>query len=405
MNRIILAYLVIIQFSSFSYGQSSFEYKTFLKLEGQKFDLRILKGKPILLELIDGQCLACFKNMPFMNQLKDKLKDRVEFILLGKDEKKLPGIIEKFQMKYGLKIMTIFDSTLYQSLGASFVPFYVWIDRDGNIVRKTTFEFVNERNLLLFAEGNFNFFQQSTKKQVLVDNDSYNFSINDVLQGSFFSSYVDSLVVNTPNRLSMSEFKYGIRIVNSKVSDLALLAWFGRRIWYRSDEQHGEIWPIVEFETDNIQSILSQRVCYSFKTQKYIPPTVIQEQLRQDLCKYFGLTGQVIVKEEDCWVLKREDMSDQFLRSKTTYDKRMLRESVGGLEMISGGINTALDIIEYKTQIRTPIIDKTGILWLIDLSFEADMTDIEEVKKALMQKGLILTKEKRLMQVLVIKKA
>jgi hypothetical protein len=224
-----------------------------------------------------------------------------------------------------------------------------------------------------------------------------------ILFGGFFYEQPDLSKIDVPNRLCMTEGENEVQIVNAKIKDLVMLACFGRKVWYRSDEQYGEVWPFIEYEkSSRMDSILNRRISYYFKTKEFFPSRALQQQLRQGLKSNFNFNMELCFKQKECWVLTRVDKSDQFLRSPTAYKDRRMTTSFGGINMIALGIGNMLENIEYKTQLGIPIIDKTFITWPIDLSFKAVMTDFDEVRKALMEKGLILSKERRMMQVVVL---
>ena len=80
--------------------------------------------------------------------------------------------------------------------------------------------------------------------------------------------------------------------------------------------------------------------------------------------------------------------------------------------------NAAATAVEYAvekiTEVANPVggdalkivrvkADETGFEKPIDLNFEAVMADMEDVRKALREKGLILEKRQREMKVLVIR--
>ena len=45
-----------------------------------------LKGKHVIIDLFDSRCKVCFYMLPKVNELQRQFKDRVHFVVLGKED-------------------------------------------------------------------------------------------------------------------------------------------------------------------------------------------------------------------------------------------------------------------------------------------------------------------------------
>jgi hypothetical protein len=101
------------------------------------------------------------------------------------------------------------------------------------------------------------------------------------------------------------------------------------------------------------------------------------------------------------WALVLADKADNSLRSKAS--KKSQRSSYTGLNYQNVNISALIRLLDYNCKSSLPYLDQTGIDYPIDISFEAIMTDFDDVRKALATKGLLLVKRKKPMQVLVLR--
>ena len=77
-------------------------------LEGKKIELKDLKGKGVFLNFWGTWCKPCEKEMPYMNELYPKYKEKgVEIIALDADETDIA--VKNFVNQYGLKFPVAID--------------------------------------------------------------------------------------------------------------------------------------------------------------------------------------------------------------------------------------------------------------------------------------------------------
>ena len=120
------------------------------QLNGSIIDIDSLKGKPTLINLWFTRCPPCIKEMPTLNQLKEKYQDRFNFVAITMDKKKT---VEKFLKKHAFHFDHIAHSNaLTLELGFYSYPTNIILDKDGH-VNVYTGAVRHERRLLKILES------------------------------------------------------------------------------------------------------------------------------------------------------------------------------------------------------------------------------------------------------------
>ncbi|HDX9588636.1 TPA: thiol-disulfide oxidoreductase ResA [Bacillus pseudomycoides] len=108
-------------------------------LEGKKITLKELKGKGVFLNFWGTWCKPCEKEMPYMNELYPKYKEKgVEILALDADETELA--VKNFVSGYGLKFPVAIDKgqEILNTYGVGPLPTTFLIDKDGKVIEKIT---------------------------------------------------------------------------------------------------------------------------------------------------------------------------------------------------------------------------------------------------------------------------
>lgn len=399
MKSFFIAIVLIVYFLNCK-AQSKVDFKTPVQIEGKSSTLERFQGRPMLLELFSAGCIVCFNKMPYMSELQQQFEGRLNVVLLGNDKVKLPLTFEKFKSKYKLKLIAAFDKSFYENFSPPSVPHYYWVDADGTIQGESTTELVKPANLEAFIKKDYSFLKTSTRREVFEGPDIIPINKDGWSYRSSISSGTLNFERQLPLRLAITSNNPKFRVVNGKLSQLFQYAYFGRISLLPDEPGFGEIWlqPIVDDDTA-LGRMLDADVSLGLEFNGYRSPYFLQTILRNEILTQFGLKGELEERMMSYWSLERNDTGSSFLKSKLP---RKTESSYGGLSYHSASISQIIKIIYYKSNSKIPMIDETNITWLIDLDINAVMTDISEVKKALLEKGLILTLKKRPMQVLKV---
>lgn len=387
-------------------AQVPFNYSTSVLVEGKDSNFDRFRNKPMLLELFSSGCIVCFKKMPYINELQKKFQNEINIVLLGDDRRRLPLTYDKFRKKFNLKMVAVFDSLAHFSFKAPFAPYYIWIDKNGNIQGETDGELVSENTLKRFIEGDYSFLKKFRLRKNFDSKQILNRRAGDIIGRTEFSKEIDSLNSNTPLELAITNSKPFFQAINAPIKSLVLLCAFGKRNWIRTDADFGQVWPTVIVDSgSNLDELLNFKVCYSMVFPGFRTINKLKDILKRDLETHFEIQISVEERYMPCWIVERSDTSKSFLRSNADPNFPIVKSTYSRLEVSASSINSVLAEIEYKTHLIIPIIDETGILWPIDVSFDAVMTDWEDVKGKLQEKGFQVKKSMRPMQVAIIRRS
>ncbi|ABS21519.1 thiol-disulfide oxidoreductase ResA [Bacillus cytotoxicus] len=108
-------------------------------LDGKKIERKDLKGKGIFLNFWGTWCKPCEKEMPYMNELYPKYKEKgVEIIALDADETEIA--VKNFVNQYGLKFPVAIDkgSEVINTYGVGPLPTTFLIDKEGKVIQMIT---------------------------------------------------------------------------------------------------------------------------------------------------------------------------------------------------------------------------------------------------------------------------
>lgn len=108
-------------------------------LEGNTFELESYKGKGVLLNFWASWCEPCEQEMPYMNSLYEKYKDKgIEILALNADE--TPLVIDAFVQKYDLKFPILQDKgqKILRLYNVQPLPTTILIDKNGRVIQIVT---------------------------------------------------------------------------------------------------------------------------------------------------------------------------------------------------------------------------------------------------------------------------
>lgn len=112
---------------------SQIEYLDLTDLNGNKFSSETLIGKIIVLNFWFTKCAPCIKEMPDLNDLKEKYKDKsIAFFAITYDKK---SVVDDFLKKIKLDFTVIpNDRKTINQFGIQFYPTNLVIDSNGKVV-------------------------------------------------------------------------------------------------------------------------------------------------------------------------------------------------------------------------------------------------------------------------------
>ncbi len=104
-------------------------------LEGEVVNLENLKGKIVFLNFWATWCPACRDEMPSMEKLYTKFKDK-DFIMLAVNLREKPKTVSSFKEEYRLNFLILLDTdgSVSYRYGVRAIPATFLIDREGHLI-------------------------------------------------------------------------------------------------------------------------------------------------------------------------------------------------------------------------------------------------------------------------------
>jgi len=384
------------------------------------FDLEAHRGKWVILDFFSAGCSACFSSFPKLNALRKEYAGKIDFLLIGKDDRHIRKSYENYRVKESLNLPVAYDTSVISRMGIGSFPIDIWVDDKGIIRAATGPDDLDHANLDAFLKGEpFTFTDVSdtailkqrafykNNKLLLVNGnggDDTTFLFRSIL--SHWDKRAEANSARTIRDFADYIHAGCFQCTGEDLSTLYRCAYSGEVIWSYEDSLYGLWWPEPLLEISD-----SSLFAYDFKTGKNlfsyavsVPVARTGDMMRimqNDLENYFGFRAAVETRKMPCWNLVVSDPQKvALLKTKHTGIKS---EYYFNSVLITNCPITRLFRITGKLDDPAPWVDLTGIKENIDISFSADMLDINAVRKALHEKGLDLVKGVRDMQVVVIR--
>lgn len=115
---------------------ADFELESF---DGKKVKLSEFLGKPVLIDFWAGWCPFCIEEMPEIEKIHKEFGDKLIVLGIHRSETENVGTGTEFAKERGVTYTLLKDSTgeVYRKLtgGRNFMPYALYIDKDGKIVK------------------------------------------------------------------------------------------------------------------------------------------------------------------------------------------------------------------------------------------------------------------------------
>lgn len=422
----IICYLIGFSMLAFSQGYNAkqpeigerlpeFELKNIQQFNRKAISNETQLGRHYILDFFSSGCTSCVKAFPKTNNLYALFKDKLDIILVGKEDKYIRTMYEKYRKKQQLQLPIVFDSALCNRWVPQGYPFLLWIDNNGVVKAATTSQQLTEDNIRSFIAGNsFNFRDISSKAYLeSVNNNntntlqSFNTGDNNVLSASILSLWDGKTQQSAP-----SEFSENIREFESQCM---LLQWlYNIAYWGKSSFSPGDsLYNLVarfpqleltdaskfEFDFEIIKGLYNYtQVVPDGKSIEYK-----QQILRNDLEKAFGYKVDIETRVQPVWKLVAKDGAYELLKTKG--GNSSIESIVPHAEFSAKNISPMqlVRLIWSYHQREPPFVEETGFIGNMDLNIKCIISDLEDVRKMLLKHKLDLVKSEKEYKVLVIR--
>lgn len=416
----LLTIILLLAFSKLAFSQES-EIGTKLKgvslqaVQGDRLvDYDLLnqsKNKIVLIEFWETWCGACIEGMSHLKNLKDKYPNDLKVICISSDSfKKTADFINKnlypfdFIFDEQKKVSSIFPHSMK--------PFSIVIDKKGKIQAKTHPSYINESQINQMLLG------------YAIDVPSVeNFNPNDLGNRNTTPSLISFELLNhklgEKGYSSLTKSKNKKRIVTGYTASAFIdttetiteYITSAKNILQLYQFAYGNISESRFIYTDNLNYIKSNAPNNLYKLNYSISNLFgdFNKVLISQLNGVLGLETEKTLIDTTVLILKKVEINDNSIKLANPQKGKYIKTSISNYQFfeVSGNqieLHELVTLISDKTQKIVELDIKEGFSYELNISMNKPTLDIDEWIDYFQKEGLYLTKEKRKIEFIKIKR-
>lgn len=402
-------------------------------------NLSAFSGKAILIDFWAIFCQPCLAQFPELQRIQEKYKKELQVIAVTSDSlETVAGLFEDIRYQ-GFNLLTVArgadnsaNDSLFFAFPHKYIPHYVWIDKNRIVRAITGHEALSDDNISLLTRGgsldvvnkevNISFaghpalytYQEADIAEKMMLNDSIKGLIGYSLLTGYNRKYPPSSAIDYAGVYTERR----IRTWNLPLGTMMRLAYGkgGREVW----EQELVPMPRVFFNIGD--TVLFHKLTLNFKQAPdttadmycydlIIPKRskqVLMERMKEDLYRYFGVSGKIVQRKVSCYVLSLIDSSR--LRTKggaphvggNMYYLKLQNADFSFLTEHIRAYNEGSKTTPYNGLESGIIVDETNFTGRIDINITARINDLPSLKMELSKYGLALREGERWIDVLLL---
>lgn len=384
--------------------------------------LNDFKGKWLLLDFWSKGCTGCIMAFPKVNALNDSFKKVLQVVLVGKSDnnlnKGIDKMYEKVRVMKGITLPAAFDSAIFEQFGIQGVPHMVLIDPNGIVKTVTYGDQINANKFRALLEGKPVTFMHKPSLHEEEETDSTKKNIGqpdeypDMLLGSFLSRWKEGKKISYSTLRHSVHFNRGtFKLQGADLLELYKLAYIDRTSWLFGDSLYYRLskFPVYEladatpfeYDWDTGKGLYDY---YLRRPGETLTVPYLQEIMKQDLKQLFGYEVSIEKRKVPYWKLVASEAARKKLA--TQNGTKHFSYNFTGYKAVNMPVKVIISQILLDHHDREPVIaDSTGITGNIDITFDALMTDFDDIKRELQRHGLRLEKDTMEMEVMVFRDA
>lgn len=383
-----------------------------------------LKGKYFVLDFWSRWCTACIASFPKLKKLSERFDSKLNFILVGWDDRQIRPLFKKLNGKYDLQIPCAFDTVTFHKFGIKGLPHLIWVDSSGIVKAITNGEPLNVENLEKFINNKPlnlgvkpNAEQQVSRKLLYDKSKPFLIQGNGGVDSNFlYRSVLTKWNESAPNDIWTDHFRM-VKGSNNEVFVSGItLSWLYRMAYgdtisidpSEPKNNYGKLWyrPILELQDTSLFKFAFDSgkglYCYNLKiNDRPLSKLEFQRIMQRDLFNYFGYDVAVEKRKMPVWRLVKMPGYEK-LRTKAK-EPSYFGDGYTHIEFKNYHSSLLIKMLGGKFPSGPVFVDDTNLPWNIDLKINAVMTDINEISESLGRSSLSLIKDSMEMRVIVIR--
>jgi peroxiredoxin len=388
------------------------------------------KGKWLFLDFWFQSCSSCIQSFPSVNAHYKKFRDKLTWVLVGLNDqernKNAQVFYEKLRAKQGLEMPVAYDSVLNKRWGIHSMPHIIIVNPQGIVHSITGGRDITSEKLERLLKGeDVKFYPKDIEGPKFTVNDSVsvaNTSGNRIFYRSVLCSWKGEQQQTGAEIVRWVTWpeeylRKGYTMAMIPLYALYNYAYWGQWSWdFRDEKLFGHVYPnpILEI-ADTSLFVYDYSVDVGKGTYNYsltIPVAEVSEEtlkryIQEDLRRAFKYVAVIEKREIPVWKLIAKEGAVKKLRTKGAKQYASSGSHATGYTLTNWPSNYLIGSLSnfIPEGIHEPFVDGTGISGNIDFTIEADMTNLEAIRKAIRKQGFDFVKSTQMMEVLVIRDA
>ncbi len=369
--------------------------------------------KLIILDFWATWCGACISMFDKTHQLQAQYEKEMVFIPVTYESMDLVNAFfqrRKSRDKKAEDLFTVYDNRILQKIFPHrMMPHYVWITGDGKVLGSSNGDQITEANIQAALNGQVTFSQKTDVRIPYEATTSILKAMNglddtDLNSYSFFGKYKPGLSAGMRTGKLTDDFNR-ITCLNVSLSAMITTAYSrADRLYVRNQIKFlASDSTLINAPKDPVEYIEWKKenaYCYEIVGKQHV--SELRKFMQEDLKRNFPqLTIETQFITQPCWVMKG---STQNPKLKSSGGKRVSVIDINGCTLK----NSSLFDLFFQMKLflfqnsQIPLEYELTDDFPVDLEFFADMTNMEEINKALSKYGIQFVLEERAVETVVV---
>lgn len=376
------------------------------------------KGKLIILDFWATWCSPCVAMMPRQDSLQKEFEGQLQILAVTyQTGEEVGAFMEKYTKRGKVSDLPkiVNNYNLRPHFLHNMLPHYVWIDEKGEVIAITDFKEVSRENIRSFIRQEKQVLAlKSDPKQLDLDRKEPLFINGNggdgktLMYHSLFSKYTPGL--SGSFFLTPVDSVRGIKLTGTNLSRISLFQKaFGERSWMVTFNRIIlDVKDLYRWKNDLTGQLFREWMMdgNGFCYELILPPAHVGREfeiMRRDLAFFFPEVTATVEKQiRTCYVLTKVRQVDSLLSKGEDTEFQCHQFKYYSVNYPLGSLLKMLNG-KFLSQSPYPVIDETGIEEGVSLDLEANLSNVDELNRALDRYGLKLIEKQAEIDMLVIR--